>query len=137
MDGAYWAQALGGNAMNDQQAGQGNNQAAGDASATASVGHRTSGEAGSTPNHETMAETGGSGGSGLTRSQSGESEARDKEAGRSRQGGKPEEGDSAMMSGARGFQDTRSEQAGGTGTGLGTPETGANQRPEDLDGQKP
>jgi hypothetical protein len=36
-------------------------------------------------------------------------------------------------SGARGFQDTRSQQAGGTGSGLGTPETGANQTPEDIE----
>jgi hypothetical protein len=120
--------------MNDQQAGQGNSQH-GDAAGTASVGHRTSGEAGATLDHETMAETGGSGGSGLTRSQVGQSEGSGGDA--SRQGEKPEECDSAMMSGARGFQDTRSRQAGGTGTGLGTPETGANQVPEDLNGQKP
>jgi hypothetical protein len=113
--------------MNDQQAGQGNSQS--DAAGTASVGHRTSGEAGSAPDHETMAETGGSGSSGLTRSQAGQSEASGK-------GKKPEEGESAMMSGARGFQDTRSRQAGGSGTGLGTPETGANQAPEDLEGQQ-
>jgi hypothetical protein len=34
---------------------------------------------------------------------------------------------------ARGPQDTRSHQAGGTETGLGTPETGANQTPADLE----
>jgi hypothetical protein len=116
--------------MNDQQAGQGNSQSAqGETAGTASVGHRTSGEAGSAPDHETMAETGGSGGSGLTRSQA-------RQSGASGKGKKSEDGESAMMSGARGFQDTRSRQAGGSGTGLGTPETGANQAPEDLDGQQ-
>jgi hypothetical protein len=134
-------QALKGNPMNGQQPGQGNSQPAGtaqqdEASSAASVGHRTSGEAGATPAHETMSETGGSGGSGLTRNQPGRSQASGKDTAQSRQGGKPEEGDSAMMSGARGFQDTRSRQAGGSETGLGTPETGANQTPADLDRQK-
>jgi hypothetical protein len=32
----------------------------------------------------------------------------------------------------RGVQDTRSRQAGATKTGLGAPETGANQGPDDL-----
>jgi hypothetical protein len=134
-------QALKGNAMNGQQPGQGNSQSAGnaqpdDASAAASVGHRTSGEAGATPAQETMAETGGSGGSGLTRNQPGRSQASGKDAARSRQGGKPAESDSVIDSGARGAQDTRSRQAGGTGTGLGSTETGANQTPADLDRQK-
>jgi hypothetical protein len=147
------------------------------ASTTLGVGGATSGEAGATRTHETMAETGGSGGSGLTRNEVKEPQGKDEEA-RARQSA----GDSAMNvqqratsggptekpvvssgnlqggaagadertganagagpgadgrpvadSGARGFQDTRSEQAGGTGTGLGTPETGANQTPADLD----
>jgi hypothetical protein len=33
---------------------------------------------------------------------------------------------------ARGAQDTRSQQAGIQPTGLGTPETGGNQSPDDL-----
>jgi hypothetical protein len=149
------------------------------ASTTLGVGGATSGEAGATRTHETMAETGGSGGSGLTRNEVKEPRGNDEEA-RARQSA----GDSAMNvqprptsggptekpvvssgnlqggaagagkdersgdtvgagpgtdspqvadSGARGFQDTRSEQAGGTGTGLGTPETGANQTPADLE----
>jgi hypothetical protein len=133
------------------------------ASTTLGVGGATSGEAGATRTQETMAETGGSGGSGLTRNEVKEPLGKDEEA-RARQSA----GDSAMNvqqrptsggptekpvdssgnlqgnaagantrpvadSGARGFQDTRTEQAGGTGTGLGTPETGANQTPADLE----
>jgi hypothetical protein len=123
--------------MIGQQSGKGSSQSSGntlpDASATVGIGGRTSGEAGSTPTHETMAETGGS---GLARNQAGQPQASDKDAARSRQDGKAGKADSAMRSGARGFQDTRSYQAGGTGTGLGTPETGANQVPGDLDRQQ-
>jgi hypothetical protein len=125
------AASMKGNEMSKQQPTQGNSPA--------SVGHRTSGEAGSTPTHETMAETGGSGGSGLTRNQSGEGSRQSGAATGAQQQRKDETlepSDSAMSSGARGFQDTRSRQAGGSGTGLGTPETGANQTKADLDRQK-
>lgn len=51
-------------------------------------------------------------------------------------GGAPEEmpeGDgSAVTAATRGAQDTHSQQAGSTPTGLGAPETGANQAPGDL-----
>ncbi len=120
--------------------------------ASTSVGHRTSGEAGSTPTHETMAETGGSGGTGLTRN---EGLSRQDEEARARQFSADSVEDKGPLargsgtpgsrqdetrpdvedSGARGFQDTRSRQAGGNGTGLGTPETGANQDAADLEGQ--
>jgi hypothetical protein len=121
-------------AMTSQQSTQGNSQAAGsngksqqdDASVTLGIGGVTSGEAGATPTHETMAETGGSGGSGLTRNQSGQGAG----AGAATERGA---GESATDSGARGFQDTRGNQAGGSATGLGTPETGANQTPADLE----
>jgi hypothetical protein len=88
---------------------------------------------GSRPSSETQRETGGSGGDGLTRNDATE-------------GPEPVEPPEAAIpphphwtgeSGKRGFQDTRSEQAGGTETGLGVPETGANQKPEDLEFQKP
>ncbi|MES2743252.1 MAG: hypothetical protein V4754_20200 [Pseudomonadota bacterium] len=38
----------------------------------------------------------------------------------------------AVTASNRGAQDTRSAQAGGTGTGLGSGETGANQTPADV-----
>lgn len=103
-----------------------------EASTTLGVGGPTSGQAGATPTHESQAETGGSGGAQLTHSQGEIHAAPD---------GKPEPApaapeaqaaDSAMQSGARGAQDTRPAQGGGTGTGLGSPESGANQSPQDL-----
>ncbi|MGZ5198527.1 MAG: hypothetical protein ACXWC4_02065 [Telluria sp.] len=133
---------------NQSQGGKGNTQH--DASTTVALGHRTRGEAGSSPTHETMAETGGSGGPGLTRN---EGLSKQDEEARSRQSaddramnatvqpdskapsGSPDDADRSDTkdSGARGFQDTRSEQAGGSDTGLGTPETGANQDAADLE----
>jgi hypothetical protein len=121
--------------MNGQQSNQGNNQSAGSGDsghATIGVGHRTSGEAGSTPTHETMAETGGSGGDGLTGSQSGVA-SRQTAPPANRQGEQAQSEDDPTDSGKRGFQDTRSKQAGGSKTGLGTPETGANQTPVDME----
>jgi hypothetical protein len=130
--------------MSTQQSNTANSQAhsghgshAG-ASETVSVGGLTSGEEGATPTHETMQETGGSGGAGLTRHE-GDTPGEPAPAGRagqSRQECEPEAVDSAITHVVRGFQDTRSHQAGGTETGLGTPETGANQTPADLDRQK-
>jgi hypothetical protein len=119
--------------------------------ATTSLGHRTSGEAGSSPTHETMAETGGSGGPGLTRNEG--LSAQDENARARQSAGEPVPGDQPAPSvresrtgprreddrsdagdtGARGFQDTRSEQAGQGRTGLGTPETGANQDAADME----
>ena len=44
----------------------------------------------------------------------------------------PEGAGSAVTASTRGPQDTHSHQAGATATGLGAPETGANQTPADL-----
>jgi hypothetical protein len=44
----------------------------------------------------------------------------------------PEGAGSATTAATRGPQDTHSHQAGSTATGLGVPETGANQQPGDL-----
>ena len=105
------------------------------------VGGPTSGEEGSTLTHETMAETGGSGGSQQTKPR--DEEAMDTAPGASRsaqpgnsQGGaeaaQPEGAGTAATAVGRGAQDTRSRQAGINPTGLGTPETGGNQSEEDL-----
>ncbi|MGJ9416459.1 hypothetical protein ACHAC9_01650 [Massilia sp. CMS3.1] len=94
--------------------------------ATVGIGGTTSGQAGATPAHETQQETGGSGGAQLTHS-TGEIDAPP--------GTTPapsEAKGSAMQTGARGAQDTQAQQAGGTGTGLGSRESGANQSDKDL-----
>jgi hypothetical protein len=126
--------------MGTQQSGSGSNQSQCDgtpdeASTTLGVGGLTSGEEGATPGHETMQETGGSGGEGLTRHEGEQGEpAPDPESAiNDMPGCVPQPVDSAMTHIARGPQDTRSHQAGGTDTGLGTPETGANQTPADLE----
>jgi len=128
-----------------------------DAGATIGMGGATSGQAGATPSHETQRETGGSGGEQLTASQgdavpdrAGPGDAAgtgadtdagtgaDKHAAAAHDGAPSvprnpaEPDDSSMHSGARGALDTRSSQAGGTGTGLGSQESGANQSPADL-----
>jgi hypothetical protein len=77
------------------------------------------GQADATPD---MAETGGSGGAGLTRSDG---------------DGAPEAAPAAPLhpatqSGALGAEDTRPEQAGVNETGLGSAETGANQAQDDM-----
>jgi hypothetical protein len=121
--------------MSKQQAGSGSSQRD-DAPVNLGVGGPTSGEEGSTLTHETMQETGGSGGSQLTGTQAGDAPrgAAQTAGARRQQECEPEPegagGDAQAI--VRGPQDTRSHQAGGTETGLGTPETGANQRPEDL-----
>lgn len=110
-----------------------------DASTTLGVGGPTSGEAGSTLTHETMAETGGSGGVQQTqpkdlevapRAPAPAPSADDAIAGST--GAEPEGAGSDATAIARGYQDTRSAQAGRQPTGLGTPETGANQDESDL-----
>lgn len=111
-----------------------------DPSTTIGVGRATSGQSGATPSHETQQETGGSGGEQLTGNQ---------DAGAGAGGvagdtgkvaapapppvaGRTEAPDSSMQSGARGAFDTRPDQGGGTGTGIGSPESGANQSEADL-----
>lgn len=69
-----------------------------------------------------MAETGGSGGAGLTRNE-----------GDGLPGATVKPRHPPTESGARGAEDTRAEQAGAdAATGLGSVETGANQTPADL-----
>ena len=104
------------------------------ASASVGIGGTTSGQAGATPSHETQQETGGSGGAQLTHS-TGEIDA----APGTTPDGTPAEpeapgevDDSAMQSKSRGALDTRAQQGGGTGSGLGARETGANQAEDDL-----
>lgn len=80
------------------------------------------GQADATPS---QAETGGSGGDGLTRHEG------DGSPGSVGVPGKPLH--ASTESGAVGAEDTRSEQAGAhETTGLGSPETGANQAPDDM-----
>jgi hypothetical protein len=104
------------------------------ASTTLGVGGTTSGQTGATPSHETQQETGGSGGAQLTQSTGEIDAAPAGQAGvaPAAPAASPEAEGSALQTGARGAQDTRAQQAGGTGTGLGTPETGANQSEDDL-----
>jgi len=102
-----------------------------DPSTTIGVGGTTSGQQGATPTHETQQETGGSGGDGLSRNQAGET--RNAPDGSESGGARHVEAEgSAMTNIGRGPQDTRPDQAGPTGTGLGTPETGGNQHESDL-----
>lgn len=117
-----------------------------DPSTTLGVGGATSGQQGATPQHETQQETGGSGGDGLTRNQSGETanapdgrvaEGRPHGEGRADSESRPhgEAPGSAMTNAGRGPQDTRPDQAdpaAQTGAGMGTPETGGNQDERDL-----
>jgi hypothetical protein len=123
--------------MGTQQSSSGGQQcgtSSDEASTTLGVGDLTSGEAGATPGHETMLETGGGGGPGLTRHEGEEGEpAAQPESGEGSPACDPAPVDSAMTHIVRGAQDTRSHQAGGTETGLGAPETGANQTPADLE----
>ncbi|WP_313035277.1 hypothetical protein [Massilia alkalitolerans] len=101
-----------------------------DPSTTLGVGGTTSGQQGATPSHETQQETGGSGGDGLSRNQSGETT--NAPSGAPAASGHVEADGSAMTNIGRGPQDTRPNQASPTGTGLGTPETGGNQSEADL-----
>lgn len=93
--------------------------------------------------NESMAETGGSGGDALTKPRNEEAAGNRQSApDEKRQGdalqhavdlaAEPEGAGTAATATGRGKQDTRSRQAGISETGLGTPETGGNQSPEDL-----
>jgi hypothetical protein len=105
------------------------------------VGGPTSGEQGSTLTHETMAETGGSGGVQQTKPRKEEAAEATPGARQSAQLGssqadsrdvQPEGADTAATATGPGAQDTRSRQSGINPTGLGTPETGGNQSEADL-----
>lgn len=103
-----------------------------DQGATA-IGGATSGQAGATPAHETQAETGGSGGAQLTHSHGEiQEDSVEKPASPADGAGQAGDTDSDLQSGSRGALDTRPEQGGGTGTGLGSRESGANQSGDDL-----
>lgn len=107
--------------------GQQNEQAA-----TIGVGNPTSGEEGSTLAHETMAETGGSGGRAMTKPHP-EEEAPSSGGNLQRASDDDAEGaGTAATAVNRGYQDTRSRQASPGSTGLGAPETGGNQDEDDL-----
>jgi len=109
-------------------------------STTIGVGNPTSGEEGSTLTHETMAETGGSGGRALTQPKpeeeaplSGRSSQSGDAGNRQEQRQPPAEGEGTAATAInRGYQDTRSRQASPGSTGLGAPETGGNQSADDL-----
>jgi hypothetical protein len=107
-------------------------------SVTMGVGGPTSGEEGATLTHETMQETGGSGGDALTKPRDVETAPRgtvSEDAARRQQDGSADEPEGAGTDAtaiARGPQDTRSRQASPGSTGLGTPETGGNQDEDDL-----
>jgi hypothetical protein len=125
-----------GGTVSTPQSNHGAGDGAGNDSATLGVGGPTSGEEGSTLTHETMAETGGSGGDALTKPRKEESVEPATSAGQSSQpGGDANEAEGAGTAATaivRGAQDTRSQQAGISPTGLGTPETGGNQSEDDL-----
>ena len=110
-------------------------------SATIGVGNATSGEQGSTPTHETMAETGGSGTQPRPEEEAPTSPgARQSGAAASRQGAPEDEAEGAGTAATainRGYQDTRSRQASPGSTGLGAPETGGNQDEDDLASPRP
>lgn len=134
--------------MNGKHSGSGSGRPGGHDEATLGIGGPTSGEAGATLTHETMAETGGSGGSGLTRNDAGiagetalPTDALHRQAGHlpdetDCHPPRSERDDPALMSHSRGALDTRSEQAGAYETGLGMPQTGANQSPADMEHDK-
>lgn len=108
-----------------------------DDSATVGIGGRTSGQQGATPSHETQTETGGNGGPGLTRNQSGPyinapDGTEDGRAAATPASTADETPDSAATQPAPGAQDTRPDQAGPKVTGMGTLETGGNQDAADL-----
>ncbi len=106
---------------------------------TVGVGGQTSGQQGATPSHETQEETGGNGGPGLTRNQSGPYVNAPDGAGQVARDGpdgqdapRTESVDAAMTHANPGAQDTRASQAGRHETGLGAAETGGNQGENDL-----
>jgi hypothetical protein len=120
-----------------------------DGSVTVGVGGLTSGQQGATPSHENQTETGGNGGPGLTRNQSGpyvnapdgtEDAAPDAAATNVETLGaasRTESVDAAMTHANPGAQDTRASQAGPRETGLGAPETGGSQDERDLPPTQP
>jgi hypothetical protein len=112
--------------------------------ATVGIGGQTSGQQGATPSHESQTETGGNGGPGLTRNQSGpyvnapdgaegnEPPITDGSAAPQPEAPSTVPLDTAATHTNPGAQDTRPGQAGPKVTGMGAPETGGNQTAADL-----
>ena len=112
--------------------------------ATVGIGGQTSGQQGATPSHESQTETGGNGGPGLTRNQSGpyvnapdgtegnEPPITDGSAAPQPAAPSTVPLDTAATHTNPGAQDTRPGQAGLKVTGMGAPETGGNQTAGDL-----
>ena len=112
--------------------------------ATVGIGGQTSGQQGATPSHESQTETGGNGGPGLTRNQSGpyvnapdgaegtEPPITDGSAAPRPEAPSTVPLDTAATHANPGAQDTRPGQAGPKVTGMGAPETGGNQTAGDL-----
>jgi hypothetical protein len=120
------------------------NPGTGDDGTTVGIGGQTSGQKGSTPSHESQEETGGNGGPGMTRNQSGPyvnapdgTEAgaplvTDGGSAPAPEAPRTDSLDSAATHTNPGAQDTRPDQAGPKVTGMGAPETGGNQNAGDL-----
>ena len=119
-------------------------QSPGSDDATVGIGRQTSGQQGATPSHESQTETGGNGGPGLTRNQSGpyvnapdgtegnEPPFTDGSAAPPPEAPSTVPLDTAATHANPGAQDTRPGQAGPKVTGMGAPETGGNQTASDL-----
>jgi len=120
------------------------NTTPGNDTVTVGVGGQTSGQQGATPSHESQTETGGNGGPGLTRNQSGPyvnapdgtgdaaPDAAATSVETAEAAPRTETVDAAMTHANPGAQDTLASQAGQKETGLGAPETGGNQDERDL-----
>jgi hypothetical protein len=128
MIGSFFVE--GGVAMSTQNAGAGNSQGESTSVGVGPANDARDGEG-------SQRATGGSGGPGLTRNlEDTGSGAPSDSAGEPTVG--PDDVGEQLAEGTdmtatnRGVQDTRSRQAGSTETGLGAPETGANQGPDDL-----
>lgn len=103
----------------------------GDPSTTLGIGEEEAGQDPAGPASGSQRETGGSGGDELTGNQVGENAQPPASQGDACNLPAEELSDGAVV--ARGATDTRSDQAGWSKTGLGTPETGGNQNAEDLE----
>jgi hypothetical protein len=121
--------------MSMQNSGAGNSQGG---STSVGVGPANDRQGGSRESDGSQRATGGSGGSGLTRSLEDTGSDAPSQPVSGPMAGPDDVGEqvagegSAMTASTRGPQDTRSHQAGSSETGLGAPETGANQGPDDL-----
>lgn len=118
--------------MSTQNGGAGNSQGG---STSVGVGPGNDRQGAAPGSEGSQRETGGSGGEGMTRNlEETGSDASVDTAGEPTVGpdGEPLAEGADMTAINRGAQDTRSRQAQPGKTGLGAPETGANQGPDDL-----